>query len=130
MRVSPGGIPEYSVLLNAEQEMDLLTWKGLVANQMENHPFIFFNACKLGQSHRIANMVDGWAPAVLEKGAGGYIGALWPLADKGAADFATRFYRKIYKKLEDEPVNVAEVLRKTRRWFLHTGDPTYLAYIF
>lgn len=129
VKSSPQGVFEYAILLE-DLELDLMTWKGLTTGKSNAHPFFFFNACKLGQAHRVANMVDGWAPAVLEKGASGYIGALWPLGDKGAADFAIRFYQVVDKNLKKNPVNIAEVLRDTRKLFLETGDPTYLAYVF
>ena len=129
VKLSPQGIPRYSILLE-DLELDLIAWKGLIPLKNDRHPFYFFNACKVGQSHQVANMVDGWAPAVLEKGASGYIGALWPVADKSAAEFAKHFYGIIDEKLKQNSVNVAEAIRDTRKMYLKTGDLTYLAYIF
>jgi CHAT domain-containing protein len=84
------------------------------------------NACDVGQAHRVAHVVYGWGPAVLEVGASGYIGGLWPLGDQGAAAFAGLFY----PPLAQGPVAVAELLRLTRRHFYETGDPTFLAYVY
>jgi len=111
-------------------DLDVLTWRGLTAMQDKNHPFFFFNACEVGQAQAIANFVNGWAPAVLEKGASGYIGALWPVGDKGAAEFAATFYETLETKLKKEPVSVGEVLLETRKLFARKGDPTFLAYVF
>lgn len=122
-------IPEYVILLE-DAKLDLLTWRGIASGSPRNNPFFFFNACDVGQSHNVANFVDGWAPAVLETGASGYIGGLWPLGDASAADFAVRFYEILDEKLKDGPVNVADLLRETRKNFTENGDPTFLAYIY
>lgn len=122
-------IPEYVILLE-DAKLDLLTWRGIASGSPRNNPFFFFNACDVGQSHNVANFVDGWAPAVLETGASGYIGGLWPLGDASAADFAVRFYEILDDKLKDGPVNVADLLRETRKNFTENGDPTFLAYIY
>jgi CHAT domain-containing protein len=74
--------------------------------------------------------VDGWAPAAVEAGASGYIGALWPLNDEGAARFGVEFYRTLMSQLEDGPIFVADVLRLTRRKFFENNDPTFLGYVF
>ena len=120
---------EYSIRLE-DFDLDLLTWRGLTEQQNQNHPFFFFNACEIGQAHRVANFVDGWAPAVLETGSSGYIGGMWPLGDKGAAEFSSEFYRMLEEKLKLGPVSVADVLQETRKRFYETGDPTFLAYVY
>jgi hypothetical protein len=125
----PSGVFEYAIRLQ-DANLDLLTWRGLAAHQTGSHPFIFFNACEVGQANRVANFVDGWAPAVLEAGASGYVGGLWPLGDKGAAKFADYFYTKLAESLKDGPVAATEVLRDARRLFYETGDPTFLAYAY
>ncbi len=102
----------------------------MIQVQNDAHPFFFFNACDIGQTRLTANFTDGWAPAVLESGASGYVSALWPLSDKGAADFAVRFYQALDKKLKKGTADIAALLRETRRQFLQNGDPTFLAYIF
>ncbi len=120
---------EYSLYLES-QALDLDTWKGMIASRSNVHPLYFINSCIVGQSHRIANMVDGWAPAMLESGASGYIGALWPVGDHGASRFSIQFYQYILNDLEEHPANVAQAVKKTRKLFYETGDPTYLSYIF
>ncbi len=122
-------IYEYSLYLD-NQELDLDTWKGIIAARSDTHPLYFINSCIVGQSHRIANMVDGWAPAMLESGASGYIGALWPVGDRGASRFSIQFYQYINEDLKHHSANVAEAIKKTRKLFYETGDPTFLSYIF
>ncbi|MSQ84315.1 MAG: AgmX/PglI C-terminal domain-containing protein [Myxococcales bacterium] len=118
--------PEFSIRL-ADRELPLLAWKGLPGAWGGAHPLVFFNACEVGRAERTAGFVDGWGPAVLEKGASGYIGGLWPLGDSAAADAASVFYAAA---LATEGASVAEALRQVRAKFEQTGDPTYMAYVY
>jgi CHAT domain-containing protein len=120
---------EYSIELE-DGPLDVTTWRGMTNRQSNNHPLLFFNACEIGQTHRVANFIDGWAPAVLEAGASGYIGALWPVSDQGAAEFGINFYQELGQKLKLGPASVAETLQETRRKFLENGDPTFLSYVY
>lgn len=122
-------VNEYSIELE-DGQLDLTTWRGMINPQNKNHPLFIFNACDSGQTQRIANFIDGWAPAVLEAGASGYIGTLWPVSDKGAAEFGVSFSRLLGERLQGGPASIAEVLMETRRKFLEDGDPTFLAYIY
>ncbi|HXZ28972.1 MAG TPA: CHAT domain-containing protein [Terriglobales bacterium] len=127
-----GGAPEYAILLE-DGPLDLMTWRGMTPLRQHHHPVVFFNACEVGQSQKVANFVDGWAPAVLRIGASGYIGALWPVNDRVAALFAARFYQAMESELAQAGgrARVSEVLTRTRRdVFRETGDPTALAYVF
>jgi tetratricopeptide (TPR) repeat protein len=120
---------EYSIQLE-DGSLSLMTWRGMINPLSKNHPFFFFNACSIGQTQRVANFVDGWAPAVLEAGASGYVGALWSVSDRGAANFGTSFYREFDERLKRGPVSISETLMETRRKFMQNGDPTFLAYIY
>lgn len=122
-------INEYAIQLE-DGILNLTTWKGMINSQNENHPFFFLNACDVGQAQRTANFVNGWAPAALEAGASGYIGALWSIGDSGAAEFAAQFYKALYAGLRNGNTSVASVLTETRRFFLQNSDPTFLAYIY
>ncbi len=122
------GIPRFTIKLE-DGALDVPSWRGLFAGN--GHPFYFFNACDTGQAESVVRFVEGWAPAVLDAGASGFIGGMWPLFDESAADFAVRFYGSIARRITaDRPVAVAEALREARRQFFETGDPTYLAYTF
>lgn len=126
---SPRGLPEFHIQLE-DVQLDLSTWRGLAPAGRRLNALVFFNACDIGRSQQIAGLVEGWAPAVLETGASGYIGGFWQLVDAAAADFAVHFYQQLTDELRKGPVNVAEVLRTTRGRFYQTGDPTYLAYAY
>lgn len=111
-------------------DLDPLAWRALF-KPSSAHPLVFLNACEIGQARAVGFFVEGWAPAVLETGASGFVGGLWPLPDDSAAAFAIRFYADLVGRLErNGEASVAEVLRQTRTRFRETGDPTYLAYVF
>jgi CHAT domain-containing protein len=124
-----GGVFEYAIRLE-DGPLDLLAWRGFAGRQSARHPVFFLNACDVGQSNRIANFVDGWAPAVLEAGASAYISGIWPLGDRGASEFASRFYRLLDDKARTSPVALSDIVRQTRKLFYETHDPTYLAYVY
>lgn len=129
VRRSAEGAFEYSIRLE-DGLLDLLAWRGFAHAQEGRHPVFFFNACDVGQASRVANFVDGWAPAVLEAGASAYISGIWPLGDRGASDFAARFYQELDERSRTSAVPLTEVLRDTRKQFYETLDPTYLAYVY
>lgn len=123
-------VASYAIKME-DGELDLDAWGGMAPTESgPNHPLIFFNVCDMGQSQKVVNMVEGWAPAALDAGASGYIGALWAVGDRGAADFSAAFYRTLQEKLQRGPVSIAEVLKETRKKFLENGDPSFLSYIF
>jgi hypothetical protein len=125
------GVPQFAILLQ-DSEMDPATWRALGASATATHPLFFFNACDVGESQRFMNDVDGWAPALLESGASGYIGALWPVSDEIAELFASTFYGGVGEVLEaNKNLSVAGLLMMTRRdVFRKTHDATALAYVF
>jgi len=121
--------PRYAIELE-DGPLGLSAWRGLNPSHRA-HPLVFFNACDVGRSDAVAGFVDGWAPAVLETGASGYLGGLWPLDDQGAAAFATRFYEELDRRLvETGRAPVTDVLRTVRREVHTREEPTFLAYAF
>ncbi len=127
--VAATGGSRYALVLE-ERSVSLLEWKGLLPVAPTGKPFIFFNACDLGRTHRLLGFVEGWAPTMLDAGASGYLGALWPVDDASAARFAESFYLALEAKLATGPVAATEVIREARRFYLEEADPTYLAYVF
>jgi CHAT domain-containing protein len=110
---------------------DVMDWRGVTGGQGRERALFFFNACDIGQAESVAGAVEGWAPAVLARGAAGYIGGLWPLKDDPAARFAVAFYRAVAKRLADDgEASVAGALSDARKLFYETADPTYLGYAF
>ena len=125
--LSPTG-GNFAILLE-DGELDTTTWRGMVKDS-PNHPFFFFNACDVGQAKHTGNFVDGWAPAVLDAGASGYIGALFPVNDRVAAKFSVHFYELLQQQMQTGPADVSATLARTRREiYKSTGNPTALAYV-
>ena len=123
------GLPVFGIRFE-DGFLDVMTWRGLAEAGAGAHPFYFFNACDIGRAEAALNFVEGWAPAVLDAGASGYIGGLWPLFDESAAAFAARLYDIIERELDHGPVYVADALREARGQFYETGDPTFLGYAY
>jgi hypothetical protein len=119
------GGAQFAILLE-DGEVVPSTWKEL-ASASTTHPFYFFNACEVGQAQQAVSALDGWGPALLESGASGYMGALWPVNDKAAGAFAGNFY----KWMGANPgMPVAEVVRATRQQtYEQTHDLSALAYV-
>jgi len=127
---SGGAVANSAIELEGDTSLDSMSWRGM-ARGGQHHPLYFFNACDVGQTRRVLNFVDGWAPAVLDGGASGFLGGLWPLGDKGAAEFAVQFYRGLSEQLSGTgAASVAELLAQSRKQFYSTADPTFLGYVF
>lgn len=121
---------QYSLHLD-DGPLDVTTWRGLGGSERSDRSLYFFNACDLGVVEALGGAATGWAPAILDSGAGGYIGGLWALHDQAAQEFAMRFYAELSKPgAAPRTTFAAEALKQARRLFLETGDTTYLAYVF
>ncbi|HYN86856.1 MAG TPA: caspase family protein [Pyrinomonadaceae bacterium] len=131
-KVKGGTIPKHVISLE-DGELDPQTWEAYLPDRsMRSSSFFFFNACEVGQIGPDANFVfdDSWVTALLNAGAGGYIGALWPVGDRGAAEFSKLFYKSLRERLaRGQPTSLPELLRETRQGFLRNGDTTFMAYV-
>jgi Caspase domain/CHAT domain len=126
---SQDGVPQFFILLQ-DQALAPSTWQALENGRPAAHPLFFFNACDVGQIQEFMNEVEGWAPALLDSGASGYIGALWPISDQVAAKFASRFYADVAGQLVHGQADIARLLTTTRlSVYQETHDPTALAYV-
>lgn len=124
------GEAPFAILLEDER-IDPATWRRIAgAADPARRPLYFFNACDSGAAKVTGGFVQGWGTTVLESGAAGFIGGMWPLADAAAADFAADYYARLASGLASDSVRVADVLREVRQGFYATGDPTFLAYTF
>jgi CHAT domain-containing protein len=84
-------------------------------------------ACEVGQATQAVGALDGWAPALLDSGASGYLGALWPVSDTVAGSFAENFYKALS---ENTDTPLAEVVRQARQQtYDETHNPTALSYV-
>jgi hypothetical protein len=95
----------------------------------QTEPFVFLNACQLGQASEILADYGGMAGAFLTEGCRGFIAPLWSVDDKIAHKIGVEFY----KKAITEHNEVSEIMRDIRSEFdLNTNMPpsTYLAYTF
>jgi uncharacterized caspase-like protein len=120
----------YAILLE-DGGFDVTEWRGLASSRIARPTLFFFNACEIGQAESVAGAVEGWAPAILARGASGYIGGLWPLRDEPAARFSEAFYQAVSTRLaQSSRASVAEALSEARRLVYETGDPTFLGYAF
>lgn len=133
VKIDENDIPQYAIVLE-DGKFVINAWRGVIERNRTNRSFFFFNACEAGQSKLIANMAEGWAVALLETGAIGYVGGLWSIGDVSAKKFSLLFYQFLDEELKAgrNPL-VADILRKTRKHFLldeKNNDPTFLAYIF
>ena len=95
-------------------------------SKLSGHPFVFLNACQIGQGQTVLGGYGGMAEAFLKAGAVGVVAPLWSVDDKSANEVAKRFYDWV---LSDE--TPGEFVRRERSSF---GDEstsvTSLAYQF
>jgi hypothetical protein len=113
-----------------------------IQSMVEGQPLVFLNACESSRTQNeqelqltdyLAEPAEGLASAFVYGGALGCIGALWPVYDQGAADFAVEFYNRLL-----EGSFVGEALRLARKeireqrpdevtWasYILYGDPTF-----
>jgi CHAT domain len=85
-------------------------------------PMIFLNACRSGGPRRRCTGLDSFAERFIQAKAGAFIGSLWEVRDRTAAEFATELYQSL---LQEHTLGQAVTdLRKRAR----DGDPSWLAY--
>lgn len=129
-RADVDGSTTQVVILEDDERIDLRQWEALLAQAPEAPPFVFFNACEIGQTERSGGYVSGWAATMLDAGVTGYVGALWRVNDDAAADFAAAFYRHLYRPSPNRG-QVAFALRSARaELYTRTRNPTHLAYAY
>lgn len=90
-----------------------LTSKEIRGIKLTKKPFVFLNACQLGQGERILGDYGGIAKAFLDAGAAGVVAALWNVDDKEAKNLALNFY----EQAKSTQVYPAEIFRKLRSSF-------------
>jgi hypothetical protein len=131
--------PDLSALLLHKREV---FYAQKVRRLLEGRPLVFLNACETGRTanEKSAQEIDrylqrpaaGLASSFIYGGARGCIGALWPVYDRPAAEFAIYFYNRVL-----EGYMIGEAMRLARlqiketypnqiTWasFVLYGDPT------
>jgi hypothetical protein len=94
---------------------------------LTSHPFVFLNACEVGERGWALTRIGGWAEAFTDVGFSGFIGPYWAVNDRVALKAALLFYRSLSAGL-----SVAEAVRHIRLKFYtddeDPGHPSWLAY--
>jgi hypothetical protein len=95
-------------------------------------PFVFLNACQVGQGDEVLGVYAGMAEAFLFAGASAVVAPLWSVDDKVARQIATSFYLATLRGDGDGDLPAAaEVLRRERAKFTRGEQAaTYLSYQF
>jgi hypothetical protein len=95
-------------------------------------PFVFLNACQVGQGDEVLGVYAGMAEAFLFAGASAVVAPLWSVDDKVARQIATSFYLATLRGDGDGDLPAAaEVLRRERAKFSRGEQAaTYLSYQF
>jgi CHAT domain-containing protein len=100
-----------------------------VAGSRMARPFVFLNACQVGQNTQLLDDAGGLATSFLKTGASGFVAPLWSVDDQLALETALAFYKAAF----DERVPVAEILRRRRGLFdanAAQAQLTHLAYTY
>ena len=116
----PNGIQDGIVLLDGTflNPMDV---RGAI---LPRHPFVFLNACQVGQGNRILGDYGGMAEAFLFARSSAVIAPLWSIEDIVAKQIAIEFY-------QGNSTKPAQYLREARARFTLgpvAQSATYLAY--
>jgi hypothetical protein len=90
-------------------------------------PFVFLNACEVGEQGWVFTGIGGWADTFCDVGCTGFVGPYWAVDDQVAHAAALRFYDGLAAGR-----SVGEAIRDVRRAFDEPGPflhhPTWLAY--
>jgi len=93
----------------------------------QDRPFVFLNACQVGESGFELTEIGGWAVAFCEAGSAGFVGPYWAVDDQVARRAAETFYGELA-----DGKTVAQAVRAIRRRFATDPDdrahPSWLAY--
>jgi CHAT domain-containing protein len=88
-------------------------------------PLIFINACHSGRIGFALTRLGSWGARLVQLGCGGFVGALWPVSDAGALEFARAFYALLCQGL---PIGEAVAQARVKVRERYPNDPTWLAY--
>jgi hypothetical protein len=133
--------PELSGLLLTDKEV---FFAQKIRRLLEGRPLVFLNACESGRcaneqkpqeikQYLLKESAEGLSKAVIYGGALCCIGALWPIYDRPAAEFALQFYERVlagYKvgeAMQESRIQSKEAYPNQITWaaFVLYGDPTY-----
>lgn len=97
----------------------------LRAGITRSRPLVFLNACHSGQVGFTLTGLGGWAERFVKAGASAFVGTLWEVNDRLAAEFAVHFYEQLWagEALGDAFYSARMHIRE-----LDEANPTWLAY--
>jgi hypothetical protein len=120
--------------LSAEVILSLLTRDP--GPPLPSHPFVFLNACQVGQGKELLGDYAGLAAALIAAGARAVVACIWNVNDGIAGSISREFYRRA-----DTGETPAEILRSVRARYVrpapgnaasddpaHASVPTLIAY--
>ena len=101
------------------------------AGLLATKPVVFLNACYAGQVGFGLTGLGGWAEKFLQSGASAFIGSLWEINDKLAAQFAQEFYNRLWGLGGEVAVPLGQAFHEARMAIKATDEanPTWLAYV-
>jgi hypothetical protein len=116
-RFDPMGLQDGLILVDGNVVDPLM----ILGADLALHPFVFLNACQVGQAGETLSQYGGMAQSFVEAGASAVIAPLWVVKDDVARDVSLRFYESAFKG-----TSPAEFLRAERA---RDGSGTHLAYV-
>ena len=99
----------------------------------KSKPVVFLNACYGGQVGVGLTQLGGWAQRFIDSGASVFIGSLWAINDKLAAQFAQEFYNRLWgvNAFAGKPQPLGQAFHEARMAIkaIDEANPTWLAYV-
>ncbi len=103
------------------------------AGLRRSRPLVFLNACHSGRVGAGLTHLGGWAQKLIDSGASAFIGSLWEINDRLAAQFAREFYDRFFGAgaFQGKPLPLGEAFHQARLAIRDAdpANPTWLAYV-
>lgn len=120
--------PDLSKLLMEDSPLLAATIAAAATGVAGDRPFVFLNACAVGQQGITLTHLGGWAEVFCANGFSGFVGPLWEVDDEVAYTASGLFYKSLRAG-----ATLGEALQNVRQqWKGASGDvrfnPTWLAY--
>jgi CHAT domain len=116
-KFDPMGLQDGLILVDGNVVDPLM----ILGADLSQHPFVFLNACQVGQADETLGQYGGMAQSFVEAGASAVIAPLWVVKDEVAREVSLRFYEAAFAGTAP-----AEFLRSERA---RDGSGTHLAYV-
>jgi len=105
-------------------EPKVLTATAIKGIPMQGRPFVFLNACQVGNGREVLGLYGGIAAAFIDRGACGVIAPLWNVRDDIAKEVALTFYEDAFGG-----ISAGEAVRRNRQQFKEDAQTsTFMAY--